>query len=344
MSLSRSVQKSSALTGIEKTAILLNVLGKEKSFEIMKQMSDPDIRKLLKIMGSMRRAPLAIINSVLREYLHKLSEKEELIFDENLSGPEAVKEGLGEDRAKGIFGSIKSVNLIERKQLSALDEIDAKALAEFLLEEHPQTTALIMAHLDVSRQISILKMLPEGVRPEVLQRMANLEYVVPERIDELNEMLRSELVSRGKAARKQFAGIAGVAELVNQLDNRTVTSLMGRLDEKDPVLAEEIRSRMFTFLDLVKLTARSMQMVMREVAQDRLLLAMKSAPDELREKVMSAMSERASKMFLEEVEMMGPQKVADVQGAQRDICAVVQRLQGEGRIEMNDGDASEFVP
>src|SRR5947209_1968627 len=132
------------LSGLEKTAILMNVLGKEKSFELMKEMKDGDVRRLLKVMGNMKKAPIQLINTVLREYLFKISEKEEIIFDDNLTQPETISEGLGKERANQIFGSLKRTNLVQRKHLAVLDAVDSKTLAEFLSEEHPQTIALVV--------------------------------------------------------------------------------------------------------------------------------------------------------------------------------------------------------
>ena len=154
-----------ALSGVEKTAILMNVLGSEKSFELMKGMKDPDVRRLLKVMSNMKKAPIHLINSVLREYLYRLSEKDEIIFDENLTEMDLVSKGLGEERAKQIFGTLKTVNLVERKHLTALDQVDTKTLAEYLVEEHPQTIALVVAHLEIPRQIAILKQFPDSIRP-----------------------------------------------------------------------------------------------------------------------------------------------------------------------------------
>src|SRR5437762_329328 len=117
---------------MEKLAVLLNVLGKDKAIEFMKQMKDSDVRRLLKVMGNMKKAPLSIINEVLMEYLNKLSEKDEIIFDENLTEPEVISQGLGEERAKHIFGTLKTVNLVDRKNLTVLETVEPKTLAEFL--------------------------------------------------------------------------------------------------------------------------------------------------------------------------------------------------------------------
>ena len=148
------------------------------------------------------------------------------------------------------------------------------------MEEHPQTIALVVAHLDLPRQISILKQFPDAIRPEVIMRMANLEYVAPEKVDELDEVLKKELGSMGKTRSNQYGGVLAVADLINNLDKKTMNSVMTRLEDKDPVLAEEIRQHMFTFTDISKIDERGIQLILREVPNDKLLLALKSAPEE----------------------------------------------------------------
>lgn len=340
-----NMQKSKKvpLSGLEKTAILMNVLGKEKSYELMKEMKDSDVRRLLKIMSHMKKAPIHVINAVLREFLYKLSEKEEIIFDENLTQPELVSKGLGEERAKAIFGTLKAVNLVQRKHLSVLDAVDPKSLAEFLVDEHPQTIALVIAHMEVGKQIQMLKNFPDSLRPEVVLRMANLDYVAPEKIDELNEVLKKELVQMGSGTRNQFGGVAAVADLINSLDKKTMNSLMTRLEDKDPILSEEIRQHMFTFTDIAKIDERGVQLILREVPADKLQLALKSSPEELREKIFSAMSERAATMLRDDLEAMGPQKVSDVEAAQREIVKIVKRLEEEGKIIIGVSEDTEMV-
>jgi len=333
-----------SLSGIEKTAILLNVIGKEKSFELMKSMKDSDVRKLLKVMGNMKKAPIRLINSVLREYLYKLSEKEEIIFEENLTEPALVSQGLGEERAKQIFGTLRAVNLVQRKHLSVLDAVDSKSLAEFLVEEHPQTIALVVAHMELNKQIQMLKQFPDSIRPEVILRMANLEYVSPEKVDELDEVLKKELFSMGKVQRNMFGGIPAVADLINNLDKKTMNSIMTRLEDKDPILAEEIRQHMFTFTDIAKIDDRGIQLILREIPNDKLLLALKSAPEELREKLYGCMSERAADMLREDLSALGPQKVSEVENAQREIVRVVQRLEEEGKIIIGASEEQEVIP
>jgi len=336
--------RKAALSGLEKTAILMNVLGEDNSFTLMKSMKDADVRRLLNVMTHMKKAPISLINTVLREFLYKLSEKEEIIFDDNLTRPEVVTKGLGEERAKQIFGSSKTINLAQRRNLSVLDDVDAKTLTEFLVEEHPQTIALIVAHLDLDKQISMVRNLPDSIRTEVVLRMANLEYVTPEKMEELDEVLKKELLTLGKVQQGQCGGVSAVAELINNLDKKSMNSLMTRLDDKDPILAEEIRQHMFTFQDIAKIDVRGIQLILREVPSDKILLALKSAPEELRDKIYASMSERASEMLREDLDALGPQKVSDVEAAQREIVKIVRRLEEEGKVVIGLGEDSEIIP
>jgi flagellar motor switch protein FliG len=332
------------LSGLEKTAILMNVLGEEKSFAIMKVMKDADVRRLLNVMGHMKRAPITLINGVLREFLFKISEREEIIFDDTLTQPETVTKGLGEERAKQIFGSSKAINLLENRTLTVLDEVDPKVLGEFLVEEHPQTIALIVSHMELTKQIAMIRTLPDTIRTEVVLRMAALDYVTPEKVQELDEVLKKELLTHGKTQESQYGGVTAVAEIINNMDKKTMNSLMSRLEDKDPILAEEIRQHMFTFTDISKIDERGIQLILREVPNDKLLLALKSAPQELREKIYNSMSERAGEILREDLDALGPQKVSEVEGAQREIVKIVRRLEEEGKLVIGVGDESEIIP
>ncbi len=337
-----SLGNKSSLSGLEKAAILMNVLGKEKSFEIMKGMRDADVKKLLSIMGGMRKAPVHLINSVLREYLYKLSETDEILFDNNFSQAEFVTEGLGEARAKQILGTLKPTEEGHKLSLTALESIDIDALADFLRDEHPQTIALVVAHMELEKQTKVLRLFPEGLRPEIIVRMASLDQVAPERVTELDEILKRELAG-GMTQRSLAGGIEGVAEIINNLDRKTMTSILSNLEQKDPDLLGKIKSFMFQFTDMIKIDSKAIQMVLREVPNDKLMLALKSAPDELRDHVCAAMSERAALLLREDLAASGPQRVSDVEAAQREIVNVVLKLKEEGKIRIASGDDQELV-
>lgn len=335
--------KNQKLSGIEKLAILMNVLGKETALEFMKEMKDSELREVLKVMGNMKKAPISTINQVLKEFLERLSEKEVMIFEDNLTDPELIMKGLGEKRAQQIFGTMKNVNLLNRKGLTVLEQVDTKVLAQFLENEHPQTIALVLAHMETDKQIKTLKHIPENIRPEVVIRMANLVYVEPEKVQELDEILKRELRSSGQTGGSQFGGVAAVAELLNNLDKKTMNALMTRLEDNDPALSKEIRQYIFSFADIIKMDIRAIQTVLREVDNSKLTLALKSATDELKDKIMSAMSERAAAMLKDDLEAMSPQKVSEVEKAQKDIVGVIQKLEKEGRLVLSVGEDSELV-
>lgn len=336
---------STELSGIEKIAILMNVLGKEQSGELLKQMKDTDVRRLLKIMSMMKKAPIELINSVLKEYLYKLSETDEIIFEENLSEPELISQILGPERAKVIFGgNTNALNLVERKNLTCLENVDLKTLGEFLVDEHPQTIALIVAHLEAEKQVQLIKSLPDNLRPEIISRMATLDYISPEKIDELDEVLKRDLGVKSTGSRNQFGGVPVIAELINNLDKRTMTSLMTRLEDKDPILAVEIKQYIFSFTDLIKIDQRGLQQILREVPNQTLLLALKNAPEELRDRLYDAMSERAAEMLKDDLSALGPQRVTDVEMAQREIISTVKKLEKEGKIVIGVGEESDMVP
>ncbi|MCX6101648.1 MAG: flagellar motor switch protein FliG [Proteobacteria bacterium] len=335
--------RNQKLTGIEKLAILMNVLGKETSIEFMKEMKDSDLRSVLKVMGSMKKAPMTLINEVLTEFLEKLSEKDVMIFDENFTDPEMILKGLGEKRAHQIFGSMKNVNLLERKGMTVLETVDTKKLAEFLQNEHPQTIALVVVHMETEKQIKTLKSLPEAIRAEVVIRMANLVYVEPQKIAELDDFLKVELLGKNKGGGSQFGGVAAVADLINNLDQKTMNSIMSRMEDNDPELSDEIKLYMFSFADIIKIDVRGVQTILREIDNSKLTLALKSSTDELKEKIMSAMSERAAAMLKDDLEAMSPQKVSEVEKAQKEIVAVIQRLEKEGKLVISAGEDSELV-
>lgn len=336
---------STELSGIEKIAILMNVLGKEQSGELLKQMKDTDVRRLLKIMSMMKKAPIELINSVLKEYLYKLSETDEIIFEENLSEPELISQILGPERAKVIFGgNTNALNLVERKNLTCLENVDLKTLGEFLVDEHPQTIALIVAHLEAEKQVQLIKSLPDNLRPEIISRMATLDYISPEKIDELDEVLKRDLGVKSTGSRNQFGGVPVIAELINNLDKRTMNSLMTRLEDKDPILAVEIKQYIFSFTDLIKIDQRGLQQILREVPNQTLLLALKNAPEELRDRLYDAMSERAAEMLKDDLSALGPQRVTDVEMAQREIISTVKKLEKEGKIVIGVGEESDMVP
>lgn len=331
-----------SLKGFDKAAILINYLGTEVARKFFEHMDDADIRKLIGVMVKYRIVPVDVTKQVLEEYYEMVSEANEYIFSEKTASKETITAALGEDRARAILGHLNVTTPVGRS-LESLEMVDAKSLANFLLTEHPQTIAVILAHLEPEKKGEVLKRLPESIQPEVVLRLAHLEHVAPELIGEVDRVLKAELQALGTVEQATLGGVQPVAEMLNVMDKHTETTIMSRIEEKDPILAEEIRKLMFVFEDIVKIDDRGIQMLLKEVQNDKLLLALKTAPQEIRDKIFKNISQRAAAILKEDLSNMGPSKLSDVEGAQQEIVNVARRLEAEGKILIARGGSEDAL-
>ncbi len=334
--------KFEELRGFEKAAILLNYLGKEATGQVLAYLTDADIRKLIGIMGRYRVVPVEITKKVLEEYYEMLSESHDYIFPSDLVAKDNIVNAVGEERARGILGHLTNRGGAQRS-LESLEVVDAKSLSNFLINEHPQTIAVILAHLEPEKKAEVIKRLPENIQTEVVLRLSNLDYISPELITELDGVLKEELSTVGTVDQASLGGVQPVAEMMNIMDKNTETQIMGRLEEKDPILAEEIRKLMFVFEDIVKIDDRGIQTLLKEVPNDKLLLALKTANEEIRQKIFKNISARAAQLLREDLESMGPARLSDVESAQQEIVNVARRLEQEGKILIARGGSEDAL-
>lgn len=330
------------LRGIEKAAILVNYLGPDAIRTLFKSLDDGDIRKLLNVMGKYRVVPVSVTKKVLEEYYELISESEEYIFSEKSSNKDTIVAALGEERARAILGGLNVVSGGGR-QLESLEMVDAKSLSTFLVNEHPQTVSVILSHLEPEKKGEVLKRLPESLQAEVVLRMANLDHVAPELIAEIDQVLKKELSSMSSVEQTALGGVQPVAEMLNVMDKNTETSIMSRLEEKDPLLAEEIRKLMFVFEDIIKIDDRGIQTLLKEIPNDKLILALKTANEEIRNKIFKNISQRAADMLREDLSNMGPSRLSDVEQAQQEIVNVARRLEAEGKILIARGGSEDAL-
>ena len=330
------------LKGFEKAAILMNYLGAEAAKRLLKRMDDGDIRKLLTVMGKYRIVPIAVTKKVLEEYYELISESEEYIFSDNVTSKDVVVDALGEERARGVLGHL-NVSSSSRPALESLEVVDAKSLANFLIHEHPQTVSVILAHLEPEKKGEVLKRLPEALQAEVVLRMANLDHVAPELISEVDRVLKEELANLGTVEQAALGGVQPVAEMLNVMDKNTEKAIMSRIEEKDPILAEEIRKLMFVFEDIVKIDDKGIQTLLKEVPNEKLLLALKTANEEIKNKIFKNISQRAAQLLRDDLSNMGPSRLSDVEGAQVEIVNVARRLESEGKILIARGGSEDAL-
>ena len=244
----------------------------------------------------------------------------------------AFKGGEAEDLIDQL--SLSSANL------DSLALIDPRTLAGFIRNEHPQTIALILAHLEPVKFGETLKLLPEALHTEILLRVANLEAVAPEIIDEIEDVLRQEVQSLGSISTAKLGGVDSIADMLNLMDKATEEEILDNLEEKDPDLAEEIRQLMFVFDDLVKLDDRSIQELVKAVPQDKWKVALKTSSDAVKDLIFANMSERAMEMLKEDMEAMGAVKLSDVEAVQFEILTITRKLEEEGKIVIASGEGA----
>jgi flagellar motor switch protein FliG len=330
------------LRGFEKAAILVNYLGSEATKRLFKHAEDGDIRKLLSLMQKLRIVPVEVTKRVLEEYYEMLSESSDYIFSEAAVNRDAVIEAVGEERARGILGHL-SVGGPSSRSLESLELVDAKSLSNFLINEHPQTISVILAHLEPEKKGEVLKRLPESLQAEVVLRLSNLDHVAPELILEVDRVLKQELQNLGTVEQASLGGVQPVAEMLNVMDKNTEGAIMSRIEEKDPILAEEIRKLMFVFEDISKIDDKGIQTLLKEVPNDKLLLALKTANEEIRTKIFKNISQRAAKLLQDDLQNMGPARLSDVEGAQVEIVNVARRLEQEGKILIARGGSEDAL-
>lgn len=329
-------KKDRTLTGQEKSALLINTIGDEAAAQIFKHLKDNDIRKILSAMARIRKAPVAVIRESMMDFYKQLSETDEVIFGSEYTKEDIITK-LGEDRARLIFGAGGAGAAVEHRTLEALEMVDVRTLANYLTNEHPQTVALVIAHLPPEKKTEVLRKLPDEMQGEIVLRMANLDYVSPEMIEQVDEVLKMGLATMGSQETTQLGGIEPLAEMFNLMDKNTEQSVMSRVEEKDPLLAEEIRKLMFVFDDLSKVDDRGIGMILKEVNNDVLLKALKNAPEAVKEKIFRNMSKRGAEMIRADLDTMGPIRVSDAEGAQQTIVGIARRLEEEGKIFIDRG-------
>lgn len=329
----------SLLSGQDKAGLLLSSLGVSTTQLIFAYMRDNDVKRLINAMSNVKKAPIWMIKKVLEEFYSQLNEDNNLLFSDN-RGRDFIINALGEERAKQLLGQIVDVGT--HNTLESLELVDTRTLANFLINEHPQTIALIVAHLAAERKVDVLRRLPEGLQADVVLRVANLDYVSPELIAQLDDVLKTELSTLGSIDTNQLGGVEPIADMLNLMDKNSEKNIMSRVEEKDPELAEEIRKLMFVFEDLVYVDDKGIQALLKEVDNQKLVIALKTAPEEIKTKLFKNMSNRAATLLNEDLDALGPTKLSDVEKAQAEIVQKCKELEAQGKAFISrgsDGDA-----
>jgi flagellar motor switch protein FliG len=309
-------------------------LGGHSTQLIFESLKDNDVKKMINAMANVQKAPIWMTKRVLEDFYSQLNEDADLLFSDN-RGRDFIIDALGEGRAKQLLGQIVDVG--SANTLESLELVDSRTLSNFLINEHPQTIALVIAHLNSERMVDVLRRLPEGLQAEVVLRIANLDFVSPELIAQLDDVLKTELSTLGSIDTNQLGGVEPIADMLNLMDKNSEKNIMSRVDEKDPELAEEIRKLMFVFEDIIHVDDQGIQNLLKEVDNNQLVIALKTAPEDIKIKLFSNMSNRAAQMLNEDLDALGPTKLSDVEKAQNTIVQKLKDLESQGKAFISRG-------
>lgn len=336
-------ERSKELDGVSKAAVLLLAIGPERASLVLKHLTPPQVEEVTRELAGLGRVPDRLQNEVVNEF-YDISIATQYANEGNLSyAKELLMNSLEPGVAERVLGQIQTQ--VQKTPFSFLQRAESENLLTFIQDEHPQTIALILCHLSHHKASEILVGLPMQKQLEVIKRIANMEQTNPEVIREVEQGLESRLSSMLMQATEKAGGVPTVAEILNLADRATEKGIMEGLEADDPDLVEEIRRLMFVFEDIKLVNDKGIQAVLKEVENDELALALKTASDELKQKIFGNMSERAASLIKEDMEFMGPVRVSDVEQAQQRIVDIVRRLEeaGDVIIEGRGGESEMLV-
>ena len=338
----KAVLHGRPLTGRQKVAVLCMAVGTEFAAKITTGLSSDEAELISFEIAQLDRVPQELMETVLSEWLESTLGIASLTTGGLEYAREVLEKAFGKARADGILRRITN-QLADTAGLHRLRKADPQQLATTLRGEHPQTVALVLAHLDPPHTAAILRELPTTFGGEVLYRMARMEKVSPEMLQLIERALSSDADLSFSQGMSAAGGPAAVASVLNLVSGSLEKELLEGVSERDAMLCEQIKNLMFVFEDLVTLDDKSLQRLLREVEAKQLALALKAASEELKGKILGAMSQRAVAALKEEMEFMGPVKMRDVEAAQSAIVTQVRKLEETGEIVLSAGSDDVLI-
>lgn len=327
--------------GLEDAAILLMSLGEEQASEVFKHLTPKEVQGLGETIAKMKTIPREKVEDVLNKFAVVASEQSMLVTDTDEYVKSVLRKALGEDKANLLIDRILQGGDVSG--IESLKWMDANSVAELLRNEHPQIVAAILVHLDFEQASGVLKCFTERQRNEVLVRVATLDGIQPSALKDLNEVMSKVLAGGDKLRKASLGGVKTAAEMINLMGGSVETSVLDYIREADNELAQKIMDNMFTFDDLEKVDDKGIQLLLKEVQSESLVIALKGATPEMREKVFRNMSTRAAETLREDLESRGPVRVSEVEAEQKEMLKTVRRLADEGQIVLGGGGDDEFL-
>ena len=324
------------MSGSQRAAVLMLLLGEQQASEIIKYLDPKEVQALGGAMVSVSDVSQEAVNVILDDFVATIKKQSSLGLGTTEYVEKVFKRALGDDKAASVLGRILPGS--GTKGLEILQWMDARAIAEMIKTEHPQVIAIILSVLEYQVAADVLNFLPPNVRPEVIQRVAMLETVQPSAMDELEAIMKKQFSNNSTAQSSSFGGIKAAAQIMNATKTELEAAVMSGLEKIDADLMQRIQDNMFTFENLVTVDNKGIQVLMRNVEPDMLMVALKGASDGVKDRFLDNMSERARGMFKDDMEAKGPVRMADVEESQKKIMRIARKLSDSGELMLGGAD------
>ncbi len=329
------------MNGARKVGMLMVALGAEASAEVLRHLSQDEIERISTEIANTRHVDMDVMDAVMQEFQQRLESSGFSTQGGADFAREVLEQALGQQKATEIMGRLSARSYVQ--PFESLRSVEPSHFARILKGEHPQTIALVVSYLPPSTGAVILSALPAEAQADVATRVATMDPASPEVIRQVEEVIQDRLRSTKGQDTSCAGGAKTLLEILNQVDRSTERTILEGLTASDPALAESIKQQMFLFEDIVKLESRAIQLVLREVDQEDLRLALKGVGDEIRDLIFSNISERAAETLKEDLELMGRVRIRDVEAAQQKIVAVIRRLEEAGEIMLGGSEEDELI-
>ncbi|MDS4016544.1 MAG: flagellar motor switch protein FliG [Candidatus Accumulibacter sp.] len=327
--------------GIEKSAILLVALGEDYAAEVLKYLGPKEVQKIGQAMAALKSVPRARVEQVVDDFQQIAEDSAAVHVNADAYVRSVLTKALGDDKASNLISRILQPG--DTNGIEGLKWMDAPTVADLIKNEHPQIIATILVHLAHDHTSDILNQFTDRLRNDVVLRIATLEGIQPEALKELNDVMLRLLSGSASIKKSAMGGVRTVAEILNYMGTANETTVLDSIREYDPDLAQKILDEMFVFENLLDLDDRAIQLLLREIQSESLILAMKGANEALREKIFRNMSQRASEMLREDLDSRGPVRLSEVEAEQKEILKIVRRLADEGQIVLGGAGNEEMV-
>jgi flagellar motor switch protein FliG len=341
--LAKGVADQANLTGLRKAAILLVLLGDEAASLVYRHLPQEEVQRLTEEISELDYISPQIAAQILQEY-HRLTLTQEYLSQ---GGAEYARNLLvrafGEDGAKHLLTQVTEYQQARAATLDSLQKADPQQLMMFVESEHPQTIALVLAHLGVRAASAVLLLLPEKTRAEVARRLAEMHQFSPEMVQKISLVLNKKLNALGEQSRRAYGGVKAVADMLNRVDPEVAKAVLESIEQGDPKLALSIRNLMFTFEDFLAVPESSIRELLSHIDKKTLALALKATSDELKNHIFKTMSSRAVQMLKEDMEALGPVRARQVIQAQQEIVQEARKLEADGKLTLKSFEDDSYV-